>query len=165
MNKSTPLNQLPIHNSPIQEMRGAPEPDHVPEDDATIQDVLNKLNNEIATKQTVQDYNNLAMEATQPQMQPYAYSEQDAEYGYDYQRQVAEPAQPDLKNKLINDIMSFNDTVKCSIIAGILFIFLYYIPVENLVFKYVSIQHIPYSDVIVKSLLMVTLMFVVQQLV
>jgi len=179
MNKSTPINQLPIQNT-VHKMGQPPMQAPPPlqsksdgnmqlDDDATIQDVLNKLNSETTQQQQTetfvdQDYNSLMMEATQPvamQMPMQAYNHHmDSPYGHDEYG-----VQTNIKNKLMSEIMTFNDSVKISLIAGLLFVAVYFLPIERLVFKYMtSVEHIPNAHVLIKSMCFVVLMFLAQKL-
>jgi hypothetical protein len=178
MNKSTPIAQLPIQNT-VHTMGQPPMPpqmsntntSHIPlDDDATIQEVLNKLNAEPAASAggtsstehySEQDYNSLMMQATQPQeLQDYSEAVQHHQMYLpdDY-------GNPNYKNKLMNEILSFNDSIKISLVAGLIFVAIYLSPVEKIVFKYISaLENVPYSHVLVKSLCIVVLMFVAQKL-
>lgn len=182
MNKSTPINQLPIQNS-VSRMPQMPPPamnnkaadQATTDDDATIQDVLNKLNTEPTSQSDATDhqfgsndasneYSSLMMDATQPHMQHMTMQDHPNMMGHsnmymsDYQGE-----QPYYKTKLLEEILSFNDGIKLSLIAGILFVAIYMLPVEKLAYKYISIEHIPNSNLLIKSLSMVIFMFISQK--
>jgi hypothetical protein len=108
-----------------------------------------------------QEYSSLMMDATQPRM---VEEQQYMSYPQQYHYQDEQPSQSYYKTKLVQDIMSFNDNIKISIVAGLLFVVLYMVPVEMFVFKYVSIEHVPNANILVKSLIMVVLMIICQKL-
>lgn len=174
MQKSTPLSQLPNMNfQPQPNQSFAPPPQQQPsaqqaanqldilnENAATIQDALDSLNMD-APQQPPQ-------QIEQFEYDPSSYPEMLA----DFQQQQLLQQQPmsstpdvDMKSKLINDVLSWNNDLKNAVFATAFFIFLHLIPIEKYIYKYVALDKIPHSHVLVKALLMFIAMLVISKLI
>lgn len=123
--------------------------DIITEDAATIQDALDAL-----SKQEVASHIPNAEYYTQQQQQP-SYEMDPAQYMY-----VADDQpRPELKAKLLHDLMTWNGDVKKAIIIGIVFVIVSLAPVDSFVSRYIAIDKIPYSSLIIRALIIVVVSF------
>jgi hypothetical protein len=111
------------------------------EEDDNVQELLQSLNSETYVVEP------------EPQQQQPQYAEQ---YAEDLQEEQQPPSQilPSFAGMLTFDI-------KMSIICAILYIVVSQIPLEKLVYNYISLDKIPYSDVIVKAIIIGGLFFLI----
>ncbi len=142
MSKSTPISQLP--NIGYENTSN-----EVIDDDATVQEVLNQFN---ATTNPNTDYNipmNPSIMQQQLPPQQMFYNQQslnDVITPPPMQHQSNHGQKTNTINKFIDgDVRTILLVVFVCILCQI-------IPVESYVFKYVSIEKIPYSDIICKAL-------------
>jgi len=191
MNKSTPLSQLPntqqqptLPNNPtfvndqqrqifVQAQQAAQtftlpqntqaSNDMGTEDDMTIQDALDALNASASGGQQQVAQQQAAQAETFQQyqhQQPPSY-EQVQQQMYQQESQQYHVADTDAKNKLVNDLMTWNDDVKKSIIIGVGFVLLHMLHIETFIYKYIALDKLPYSAIIIKSVLMFIFTFIV----
>ena len=62
--------------------------------------------------------------------------------------------QIDMKTKLINDILDWNHDLKIALFAAGIFVLLTSIPIEKYVYKYISLDKIPNSQLLIKTVVM-----------
>jgi hypothetical protein len=125
MQKSTPIDRLPLN---LQQTDRDVPVEHVVDNTTTIQDALDALNDNPT------DY---YAEPVQPNVP---------------QQQVQENV--DVKTKIIEDLLTWNDDIKIALYATAIFVLVNVIPIENFVFKYISIDKIPHANLLVKASLM-----------
>lgn len=175
MQKSTPLSQLPNMNfqpqpnqsfaPPTQQQpSGQQAPNQIDilnENAATIQDALDSLNMDAPQQQPPQ-------QMEQFEYDPSSYPDMLADYPQQQHLQhqpMRSTPDVDMKSKLINDVLSWNNDLKNAVFATAFFIFLHVIPIEKYIYKYVALDKIPHSHVLVKALLMFIAMLVISKLV
>ena len=167
MSKSTPIAQ--ISQMPNQQ----PLPDAVIADaDATIQEALNQLgSSEPLAVQPVppQQYN---PNVDVPVQQMYAMPQQ----------QVPQPmyASPDpgsmyaptqmqpedlVKNRIFEELANWNQDIKLICIVFAVTIFIMMLPIEKLVYNYIALDKIPYSEVVIKAIVASMLFFVLKRVI
>lgn len=130
------------------------------EDTATIQDALEALNENNnsdnkypPSQQEIDEY----MMSMQQQQHPPAYDPDITTLMM--QNPHHPPAQTmtnevDMKTKLINDIFSWNDELKVALFGTAIFVFVHAFPIEKYIYKYVSLDKIPNSNMIIKAVIM-----------
>ena len=170
MSKSTPLSQLPsmaasqnvLLNDPQRQQQSqanvqpqqAPPPMQDP--DEIVQETLNQLNNQAMPpppslqQQTQSDSQYMSQ-------QPYVY---DPNIIMPTQQSFAPYASQEPATKLIKDLASWNDDLQIGLFAAAFYILISMTPIESIVFKYVALDKLPYSGVVIKAALMFVLMFV-----
>lgn len=174
MQKSTPLSSLPNLNfaqqqtqQSLQQPQAMPPPqntqaaanDVVNENPSAVQDALESLSTSLQPEQPPQ-----AMDL------PEEYANDLPSYNPDVSELLAEIQQQrnslevDMKSKLINDILSWNDDLKNALFASALFVFLYMVPIEAHIYKYVALDKIPHSNIIIKAAIMFLAVLVVSKL-
>ena len=152
MQKSTPLSQLPtsIQQVPITPPIPPPQThDVLNEDVNTIQDALEALNTG----------NSPEIEQMQPER--YLY-DPDLQNLLSQQTPIVQDV--DMKTKIINDVLSWNSDLKIALFAAGLFLLIHSVPVEQYIYRYVSLDKIPHSQLLVKALLMFIGVLVVSKL-
>ena len=128
MQKSTPIERLPLN---LQQTDRDVPVEHVVDDTTTIQDALDALNNNPT------DYYAEPVQPNVPQ-QTIQHIQENV----------------DVKTKIIEDLLTWNDDIKMALYATATFVLVNIIPIENLVFKYISIDKIPHANLLVKASLM-----------
>ena len=166
--KSTPINQLQsnsqmhVHSSDLQD------------DPNTVLDTLSQLNG--GGNGGGSQGGNPMMEMTQQQQQimhantmpPMQNMEafQDimgAVSGSDDNVGMAIPP-INTKERVMADLFSWNDDLKVAIIVMFVYVLVTLIPIENTIYKYVSLYKIPYSGVLIKAILAGVFVFIVKKL-
>lgn len=160
MQKSTPLSQLPSVSFPTQTQMmpsstpsflGPPQPsasanEALNENPTTIQDALESLN-AIGNNQDTQGAEEFV-------------DEYPPTYNPDMVDDILPPGMEntppdiDMKSKLINDVLSWNNDLKYALYATAIFLFLNLIPIENYIYPYIALNKIPHSGLLIKSVLM-----------
>ena len=64
----------------------------------------------------------------------------------------------------ISFISSINDDIINLVVVFVLFIIVSKLPIENLIYRYISIQHIPLSQVIIKATIATILFFIIKKI-
>jgi len=67
-------------------------------------------------------------------------------------------------DELLKRFFVFDSDVKMAAICAAVFVIVTYIPLEKIVFKYISLDKVPYSGIIVKALTAAFLFFVVAKM-
>lgn len=151
MNKSTPLTQIPNMNFASQAQQQ--QPTQIPttdkvDDDMTIQDALEALTQDTSNEPSVAHelpvYNPSVVELPSPP-----------------QMQVSSE---NIKEKILSELIIFDNDFKTALIAAGLFIVLHSLPIEKYIYKYISLDKIPYSNLVIKAISMFLLVLVVTKL-
>jgi hypothetical protein len=176
MSKSTPINQLPniLLNDPQRQVQNS-ESFQIPQQQAQqssediIQETLNQLNS--ATSKLQQEQTQSL--PPQPMLEPMHYDMQPPQQMvYDPNmymmpnnqsviNQVSNVPETDIKTKLIKDFAVWNADLQIAIFAAAFFILLSMLPIDKVVYRYVALEKIPYSGVVIKGVLMFALVLVV----
>lgn len=151
MSKSTPISQLPSTN--VQD-------DLMLDDDATVQEVLNQIAQSQEPQQMPMQQVHQVHQAQQqsyiPQMPP-----QQMYNGTPHVMPQEFLIQPPMQQPNWGQIQQNNNVSKFSLdsdlktvilVIGIVLI-VQIVPLEQFVFKYVAIEHIPYSTIMIKSVI------------
>jgi hypothetical protein len=152
MSKSTLISQLPVQN------KGNPD-DLMLDDDATVQEVFNQIAQSQNQEQPLQQVQNSGI----PQMTP-----QQMYNGTPHvmpQEFIIPPQQNYVPNNVATKSkfeMFSKDLRKVFEVIAIVVI-VQVVPIEQFVYKYVAIQHVPYSGIIIKSLLAGILYFLASE--
>lgn len=165
--KSTHISQLNMQqNSDPQKMYNIVE-----DDDSTVIDALNHLNKSVSIDPST---NQIQMPAP-PQIDQFAQQApvdfgvfNDNQYdGLDMQMQMQ------MQNETVsNNDMRFSqmfswtrsDDIKTALYVVIVFIIVSIIPIETTVYKYISLDKIPYSNVLLKAIIAGILVFLLKKL-
>lgn len=142
------------------------------EDNATIQDALEALNRDTSaspqatnhpSQQEIDDY---MLSMQHEQQQPIAYNPDISDLLQSQQQlHVHSPGgEVDMKSKLINDILSWNDELKIALFGTAIFVFVHAFPIEKYIYKYVSLDKIPNSNMVIKAVIMFIGILVVAKL-
>lgn len=207
MSKSTPLNQLPTSNFPTpppQQLVNEPQrqmiqnaqiaaqnfpipqntqmPHDIPENDSSIQDILNELNiphnggdhnmspspppptpqlmqmpmqmhNPIDTSQFMNGGSNPFLPMDPSIMNDFASMAGGAGGMFPQNEPNGELEQVDHKSKYMAALMSWNSDLKVAVFAVGVFILVSIIPIETYVYNYIALDKIPYSSVVIKAVL------------
>ncbi len=124
--------------------------DIITEDAATIQDALDAL-----SKQEVAS--NIPNTEYYTQQQQPTYDLDPSQYMY----AAEDPPRPEVKAKLLHDLMTWNGDVKKAMIIGIVFVIVSLAPIDSFVNRYIAIDKIPYSSLIIRALIIVVVSFFV----
>jgi len=161
MQKSTPISKLPNLNFAQQPIpvfdaqQGVTEQQNtMNEDITTIQDALDQLN---------MQPEHIQRESNQDEGYPPVYND-NVEHLVQHQSNNMPPQDIDMKAQIIDEIISWNNDVKNAMYATAIYIILQVLPVEKFVYKYVSLDKIPHSNVLVKAVLMFIAMVVLAKL-
>ena len=164
MQKSTPISHLPSMQMQQPQFNERPQPSQQPElpaeDPVTIQDALDALNvGQPQQAQQVQHQRHQVEESFMydPDLESMNMPEQPLE--------LLQPQEVDMKTKLINDILSWNTDLKISLFAAGIFVILYSVPIENYIYKYIALDKIPNSNLLIKTVLMFILVLIVSKLI
>ena len=139
----------------------------VEDDDTTVIDALNHLNKNISGENT----NQMQMQMPAPQMQ----SQQQAplynigefnDIPYDGLNDMEVPQVVSSNNMRFNQMFSWSgrDDIKTAFYVVIVFIVVSIIPVETTIYKYISLDKIPYSAVLLKAIIAGILVFILKKL-
>lgn len=128
----------------------------VNEDITTIQDALDQLN--MQPDQPLQRENN------QDEGYPPVYNDNVEHMMLQQNIATPPPQDVDMKAQIIDEILTWNNDVKNAMYATALYILLQVLPVERFVYKYVSLDKIPHSNLLVKAVLMFIAMMVLAKL-
>lgn len=204
MNKSTPISQLPtatsmsntFMNDQQKQMAAQVNTMAMPQstqvtdmstdDDATIQEVLNQVQN---ITQPQQPSMQMAMPSMQPsamqmpmqmqqiqQMQQMEQMMPQPPYGMDpsmymnpHGAQMPPLAAPSMANNYMGNLETFITTFADDIkIAGIIFmviVTIHFVPINKFIGKYIALDKIPYHDILVKALIAAVLAIVIKKIV
>ena len=126
----------------------------VEDDDTTVIDALNHLNKNIAIDTSMQ------MPAPPPQIDQNQMSVP-ADFGGFYE-------DIEVPQVVANNMRFFawagNDDIKTAIYVVIVFIVVSIIPIETTIYKYISLDKIPYSSVLLKAIIAGILVFILKKL-
>lgn len=189
MSKSTPLNQLPATNTvpsfvndqqrtfvsnaqQAAQQFSLPQSaqlsnDVVADDDTTIQEVLNQLN---AGNMNSQDQDpDAAVQESYVSDAPMMYQQQQQQPmmmmgAPQLPQKMAMVAPASAASYLPAAILNDRD-LKNAIVAMIAFVIVSLLPIERFVYAYISIDKIPYSNLIVKAVLCGVVVYVIKKLV
>jgi hypothetical protein len=148
MSKSTPLSQLPnAMNS-----NGG---DMMMDEDPTVQEVLSQFEQPLPSQhhpsqfqQQQQQPQYTAMQAAQmPPQQMFSNMQQNNPMDF-----VIPPQQHPIYNNTVSSGLSFDSDMKHALLVIVITCIVQIVPVETLVYKYVSIDHLPYSGFMIKAL-------------
>jgi hypothetical protein len=166
MSKSTPINQLPniLMNDP---QRGAVPSNQAPSPSADdiIQETLSQLQQVAPPQQPQrpatppQAYMPPPPEMMQQPPPPPSYESQQQYYYENEQYEQEAPADP--KEKLMLEF--FNSDIKIALIAAACFILITMLPVDKLVYRYIDLQKVPYSGVVIKAVIMFIVIYLLQR--
>lgn len=146
------------------------------EDTATIQDALEALNNDSSAKgqpvntnyqiqpsqQEIDDYI-ACMQSAQPP--PIAYNPDISTIMMNTHQQIPNSiGEVDMKSKLINDILSWNDELKVALFGTAIFVLVYAFPIEKYIYKYISLDKIPNSNMVIKAIIMFVSILIISKL-
>jgi hypothetical protein len=165
MSKSTPISQLPSSKVPDDLM--------LDDDDATVQEVLNQISqsqpsqgpNGMMNPQEMMHQQQMQKFSQQMQMNPQLTPQQMFSQGPQMMPQdyVIPPPQNSwsMMNNNNNNKPALNIDVDMKMIFLVIAItaFVQIAPLQNIVYKYLSIDHIPYSSVMIKSVVAGLLFF------
>lgn len=151
MQKSTPISQLPVNF--VQNHPSAPPPTTPPqeiiEDVTTIQDALDALN----TNADINDY--------PAQMSHHEYQVPDV---HDDTMHAQDHVDIDFRGKIINELLAWNDDIKVALFATAAFLLIHVFPIEHIVYKYISLNKIPHSNILIKATLMFVAVLILSKL-
>lgn len=188
MNKSVPINQIPVNSFPQQ---GGGE--IIPEDDeATIQEVLNEING----KQVPQNLQQQQQMQMQQQMQQEYPSYQQLQISQQQQQQAQVPAQqmqyvphpatqqmqqmqpPQMDYMMMQQLQNsatpssfeiflqfFAEDIKLASIIFLVVIIILFVPIGQVLNKYIAIDKIPYHDVLLKAVLISITVVLIKKLI
>lgn len=151
MSKSTPISQLPT-NVNITNTN-----DLGLDDDPTVQEVLNQFEQQNMSSNMGELNNGASSQSSAyiqqaqsiPQMPPqqmYQGGPNPADF------LIASPSRPYYMNNNASSSFMLDADIKTIILVMGIIIIVHVLPVETFVFKYVSIEHIPYSAIIIKAI-------------
>lgn len=167
--------QLPVNNNDIS----------APDDDNAIQDMLQSININPSEQQIQQQQHNTleqpgdvsfadmyhqqaSTEMFQQQHQPQQFADPMMMMGGSDSTQSDQPQPQPQPNYNISQKTMFglewNTEVKASVLAALLFIGISIAPVDKLIIKYIALDKIPYSDVLIKGLVCGIVMFILLKL-
>jgi hypothetical protein len=185
MSKSTPLSQLPNMGSqnvllndpqrlsqsqaqaPPQSNMQASGPIQDPEE--IIQETLNQINGQMQTPHPPQQM------PQPPQVSQLEQYEAQQPLIYDPNMFAMPPTQQSLvdsnisiqtvgqqepTSKLLNDLASWNNDIQVGLFAAALYILISMTPIESIIYKYIALDKLPYSNVVIKAAMMFVLMLV-----
>lgn len=171
MSKSTPINQLPniLMNDP---QRGAvPNQAPTPSADDIIQETLSQLQQQIPSTtvpppQTLPPQQPPSLPPSLPLPPAYIPPPHDmmqqAPPSYEsYYEQYEQEAPADPKEKLMLEF--FNSDIKIALIAAACYILISMLPVDKLVYRYIDLQKVPYSGVVIKAVIMFAVVYLLQR--
>lgn len=191
MSKSTPLNQIPANfqgqasgqfvNDQQRQMitqaqqaaqnftmpqNSQLQPDIIPDNDNTIQDMLNELNGNAP----IQDAPPMMMyhqpQVPQPNMMENSLLNDQPNIPMMFPQnnnpslQMQPQGKPDFASLLV-----WNNDLKLVIVSIGLFIAVSVLPIEKYVFQYIALDHIPYSHVLIKAIIFGVALFVLTKIV
>lgn len=189
MQKSTPISQLPNMSLPVQpqvfvndqqrnivtqaqqasqtfqmpQNTQSTQQDILNEDSTTIQDALDSLMpQQNSREQEIADY--MARVQEQKEMELAAYSANGPVYDPNVNKEQHVTQDINMKEKIINDVLSWNDELKIALFATGLFFMIQSFPIENIVYKYVAFNKIPNSHLVIKGLAMFIGMLIITKL-
>lgn len=131
--------------------------DIVTEDAATIQDALDALSKQDALGPAITGIPNAEYYTQQQQERPEYFGADPGQYMSD--DEAPSPGRPEVKAKLLHDLMTWNGDVKKAIIIGIVFVIVSLTPVDSFVNRYIAMDKIPYSSLILRALIIVVVSF------
>lgn len=117
------------------------------ESDDNVNDVLNSLN---AKQYVTPDSNSNQLLPPPPIYDPYIET-------------MIEENNDDDNTSYLSHLMTTD--VKLSVLCAIVFIIVYSIPIERIVFTYISIDKLPFSEIIIKGLIAGTIFFILARLI
>ena len=183
MSKSTPLSQLPQNagSQPPAPMATLPAPtkqetekETLPDDEATIQEVLNQINMSMPSPQPPQQLQQPSAMPfpTAPQM---SQSPQTPYYPADMYMQAAmqgnvpstmPPVVPGNQALSTMDMFftMFADDVKLALLVFACVIVVHFIPASTILNKYIAIDKIPYHEVILRAIMCAALVIILKML-
>jgi hypothetical protein len=162
MNKSTPISQIPVQQQPMvpptfQQDQAKQPTEVLADDDATIQEVLNQINLQHPSTQQApsppppQQLMPPQISLTQPMPQqlppPYIGDM------YAQQQMMMPPAVSNTTNTLDMFVNIFADDIKLALLVFVVVVAIHFIPVADVLNRYIAVDKIPYHDVIIRGLI------------
>lgn len=152
MNKSTLVNQLPSN------MPGNMKLD---DEESMIREALMELQEE---EHNIEENKVEVRDDNMNRQNINEIEEYDEKFEENYEEDVNTNLIEDQKNNPINLMKPLIGELQYTIYVVMIFFVLSVIPVEKIVYKYISLNRIPYSDIILKSILAGLLFFVLTKL-
>lgn len=152
MNKSTLVNQLPSN------MPGNMKLD---DEESMIREALMELQEE---EHNIEENKVEVRDDNMNRQNINEIEEYDEKLEENYEEDVNTNLIEDQKNNPINLMKPLIGELQYTIYVVMIFFILSVIPVEKIVYKYISLNRIPYSDIILKSILAGLLFFVLTKL-
>lgn len=143
MSKSVPINEISA----------------IEDDEQTIQDVLQSLDVEVDSGLTQQN-NDIDYQQQNKQSANIANSISDNTVPYPHMMSPPPMLEP---TSSAFSISKLNDDIINIAIVFIIFIIVSKIPVENFIYRYISIQHVPLSQVLIKATIAAILFFIIKK--
>lgn len=168
MSKSTPINQIPQQfvNEPQRQMITQAQqaaqhftmpqssqlaPDVIPENDNSIQDMLNELNGMGSIPADVPTQMPSPM-LQMPPTRPMVLTDHDM------------MIPPPTTTTTMQTLFEWNNDLKMIVIAMCLFVFVSLVPIEVYVSKYISLSHIPYYNILIKAVVFGAILLIASKL-
>lgn len=191
MSKSTPLNQIPsnfqgqpsgqfVNDQQRQMITQAQQaaqnftmpqnsqlqPDIVPDNDNSIQDMLNELNGNAPIQDSPQMMMYHQQHLPQPNMMenPLLNDQPNIQMMYPQNTNNNPTSIPEGKPDFAS-LLVWNNDLKLVIVSIGLFIVVSVLPIEKYVFQYIALDHIPYSNVLIKAVIFGVVLFVLTKIV
>ena len=146
MSKSVPINNI----STVEE-----------DDDQTIQDVLQSLDVDLDMDTTATTNSTGSIGTNSNITQNY---QEPVELANNISNNYSPLTQTPVSPENISFISSINDDIINLVVVFVLFIIVSKLPIENLIYRYISIQHIPLSQVLIKATIATILFFIVKKI-
>jgi hypothetical protein len=185
MSKSTPINQLPniLLNDPQRQIQSHASPEAPPplqDPEEIIQETLAQLNAQTSSQnQPIQQQAAINQSQQQPQIQPdsqqgmgeFQYDPNMMQPMYDpnafYAPMMTQSTHDtnmlhdgDIKSRFLKDFSVWNGDVQVAIFVAAFYIVLSMLPIESLIYRYIALNKIPYSGIVIKAVLMFVVVIV-----
>jgi len=158
MSKSTPISQLPSN------IPNSSQGDLMLDDDPTVQEVLNQFAQSASSTEQQQQYGNITPQQyvpqsiQTPQMPPQQMFNPSQNIDY-----VLPPPQMQYYQQSLPKSFKFDMDIKNVLLVVAIVVVVQVVPIEAFVFKYVAVEHIPYSTILIKAATAGLLYFVAQK--